>query len=71
LTISDQGIGIPKESSDSIFDRFVRIDSSRNRATGGFGIGLALVKKVVESRGGTIRYEALSPGSRFLLEWPT
>lgn len=55
LSISDDGIGIPAKDIDSIFDIFYRVDESRTRETGGSGIGLYLVKKIVELHGWNIR----------------
>ena len=54
LTVSDNGIGIPDEDLPHIFDRFYRTDASRNSATGGSGIGLSIVKKIIEDHGGKI-----------------
>ncbi len=47
-SISDQGIGIPAEKLNSIFERFYRVDESRNSGTGGFGLGLSIVKKLAD-----------------------
>lgn len=55
LTISDNGPGVPEETLDSLFDRFYRADESRDRKTGGTGLGLSLVKAWAEAQGGTVR----------------
>ena len=50
----DRGPGIPADKLDSIFDRFVQVDSSSTRAKGGSGLGLAIARDIVELHGGTI-----------------
>ena len=52
LTVRDEGPGVPPDLGERIFDRFVRGDDSRNRASGGAGIGLAVCRQIVEGRGG-------------------
>ena len=47
-TITDQGIGIPEEKIHAVFERFYRVDESRNSSTGGFGLGLSIVKKLAD-----------------------
>ena len=47
-SITDQGIGIPAEKLHAIFERFYRVDESRNSGTGGFGLGLSIVKKLAD-----------------------
>jgi two-component system sensor histidine kinase VicK len=54
MEVADNGIGIPPEDRDRIFERFYRTDSSRNSTKGGNGIGLSIVKKIIEDHGGYI-----------------
>jgi two-component system, OmpR family, sensor histidine kinase BaeS len=61
LKISDDGIGIAREDQPLIFERLYRTDRSRSRNTGGAGIGLAIVKSIVEAHGGTVAVES-EPG---------
>ena len=66
--IQDSGIGIPKEELPYIFERFYRADKSRNRLTGGSGIGLTIVKSIVEAHGGSVMVESnRGEGSRFTI----
>lgn len=58
VTVSDTGIGIPKEDLKYIFERFYRSDLSRNRETGGTGIGLTITKALVEAHSGTIKIDS-------------
>src|SRR5262249_55972409 len=58
---SDTGIGIPSEMLRGVFDLFVQVDHSLERAQGGLGIGLTLVRRLVEMHGGTV--DAFSAGS--------
>jgi signal transduction histidine kinase len=68
LVVSDTGPGIPSEETEKIFERFYRADSSRARATGGFGLGLAIAREMVVAMGGRISVDS-SPGqgSRFIV----
>lgn len=61
IKITDNGEGIPKEHQERIFDRFYRIDKSRNRKYGGFGLGLPIVKKIAEDHDGKISLKS-KPG---------
>lgn len=71
ISISDDGIGIPKEEQKMIFERFYRTDKSRNRKTGGAGIGLTIVKMIVQAHGGKIIVESdEGNGSRFTITLP-
>ncbi|GHV42706.1 sensor histidine kinase [Clostridia bacterium] len=71
LIIEDTGSGIPEAELPFIFERFYRADKSRNRNTGGAGIGLAIVKSVVTAHGGTIAAENRKDGgARFTVTLP-
>lgn len=71
FSVKDNGIGIPEDEIPFIFERFYRADKSRNRLTGGSGIGLAIVKSIVTAHGGSIRVEShLNEGSDFIVTLP-
>ncbi|MDR3679412.1 MAG: ATP-binding protein [Flavipsychrobacter sp.] len=71
LSVSDQGVGIPEDQFDKIFDRFHRVDSAYGRSQEGTGIGLALVKELVKLHGGSIAVKSkLGAGSVFIVEIP-
>jgi two-component system phosphate regulon sensor histidine kinase PhoR len=66
LTVTDTGMGISPEDQDRIFERFYRTDASRARASGGFGLGLAIVRDLVQAMGGTVTVQSVEgEGSRF------
>ncbi|MFP3515466.1 ATP-binding protein [Pseudomonas sp. SIMBA_077] len=71
LWVDDDGIGIPEQERERIFEPFYRLDRSRDRATGGFGLGLAISRRALEAQGGTLTVEQ-SPlgGARFRLWLP-
>ena len=62
VQIRDTGIGIPPEHLPHVFERFYRVDRSRTRSTGGTGIGLAIVKELVQAHGGQVAITSM-PGS--------
>ncbi|MGI6004908.1 MAG: ATP-binding protein [Christensenellales bacterium] len=71
LTVEDDGVGIPKGEIPLIFEQFYRADKSRNRKTGGAGIGLAIVKSIVQAHGGTVKAESREGrGTRFTVTLP-
>jgi two-component system, OmpR family, phosphate regulon sensor histidine kinase PhoR len=61
ITVADTGIGIPPDDLARVFDRFYRTDASRTRASGGFGLGLAIARDLVQAMGGSIS-AASTPG---------
>ena len=71
LSITDQGLGIPKKDISRIFDRFYRVDKARARKQGGTGLGLAISKEVVKALGGTIWATSIENyGSTFYISLP-
>jgi signal transduction histidine kinase len=71
LEVADNGVGIPEEDLQRIFERFYRVDKARSRAAGGTGLGLAIVSDTVRRRGGTVE-AANRPGGGavFTVRWP-
>ncbi|MDA0188751.1 MAG: ATP-binding protein [Proteobacteria bacterium] len=71
IHVDDDGIGIPPEERERVFSAFTRLDRSRDRSTGGYGLGLAIARLVMEMHGGTASADE-SPlgGARFTLAWP-
>jgi len=72
FTVSDNGLGIPPELLDSIFDMFSQVNRTLDRAQGGLGIGLSLVRKLVELHNGTVHAESagVGRGSSFVVQIP-
>jgi signal transduction histidine kinase len=72
LTVADDGAGIEPSFLPHVFERFRQADASLTRAHGGLGLGLAIVRHLVELHGGTVRAESAGPGhgSRFVVELP-
>lgn len=71
LTVSDTGIGIPREKTERIFERFYVVDKSRSRRTGGTGLGLSIVKHIAVMHGASISVESeQKKGSSFTVRFP-
>jgi two-component system sensor histidine kinase SenX3 len=71
LAVADEGIGIPSEEQERVFERFYRSDPARSRITGGTGLGLAIVKHVTQGHGGEVAlWSAEGKGSTFTLRLP-
>ena len=72
VTVKDNGAGIPADKLDSIFDMFMQVDTTSDRSQGGLGIGLTLVKRLVEMHGGTIEARSAGEGlgSEFVVRLP-
>lgn len=68
IIIEDDGVGIPKEFQENIFDPFVRVDATRNSKTGGTGLGLAISKAIIEKHGGNIfLVQDIDKGCKFII----
>ena len=71
VRVTDSGVGIPAGDAERVFEPFFRVDPSRSKQTGGYGLGLSICKRVMEAHGGTIAMERLSPrGTAFVLTFP-
>jgi signal transduction histidine kinase len=72
ISFRDTGAGIAEADLDRIFDRFARADPGRSRHTGGFGLGLSIVRTIVEAHGGSITVRSrVGEGTTFVVELPT
>ena len=71
LTINDTGVGIPEDAIGHIFERFYRVDKARSRKSGGSGLGLSIVRNLVERNQGTIEVSSvLGQGTAFTVSFP-
>ena len=71
ITVSDTGIGIPKEHQSRVFERFYRVDKSRSKETGGTGLGLSIVKHVAEQHGAVISLKSeVQKGTEIQVSFP-
>lgn len=71
LCVEDDGPGIEPAEREKVFEPFVRLDPSRDRATGGCGLGLAIVRSIAQAMGGSVCCEASElGGARFVFSWP-
>ncbi|MCW2940650.1 MAG: Signal transduction histidine kinaselike protein, partial [Actinomycetia bacterium] len=70
LEVIDDGAGIAVEQREVVFDRFTRLDASRNRDAGGTGLGLAIAREIAEAHQGTLTIQDSERGARFVLRLP-
>jgi len=71
ITVTDQGVGIAEEDLERVFERFYRVDPARSRNTGGSGLGLSIVKHVIQNHGGEVRlWSQPGRGSTFTARIP-
>jgi len=69
VSITDYGVGIPDDAREKVFGKFMQVDSSDQRKTGGTGLGLNISRQIVEAHGGTIDYVSkLGEGTTFFIE---
>lgn len=71
ISVTDQGIGLTKEDTERVFERFYRVDPARSRMTGGTGLGLSIVKHIMASHSGHVSvWSELGQGSTFTITLP-
>jgi len=70
IEVSDDGPGIPDDEVARVFERFYRVDKSRDRAHGGAGIGLSIVQQLIEAAGGRVGAESSDGATRFWFALP-
>jgi two-component system, OmpR family, sensor kinase ParS len=70
VRVNDDGPGVPIDGREKVFEPFSRLDASRDRRTGGFGLGLALVRRVSQSHGGHVEVgDSEWGGASFRMTW--
>jgi signal transduction histidine kinase len=71
VLVEDSGVGIPLTDQEKVFEPFYRVDKSRTKATGGYGLGLSLCREIMRAHGGEISLESEpGKGTRVILEFP-
>ncbi|MEO1596474.1 MAG: ATP-binding protein [Pseudomonadota bacterium] len=72
LLVEDDGEGVPEQEREAVFKAFTRLDTSRNRDTGGYGLGLAIVARIAELHGGrvSVTESVALGGAKFTVSWP-
>jgi signal transduction histidine kinase len=70
LEVVDDGAGIAVEQREVVFDRFTRLEASRDRDAGGTGLGLAIAREIAEAHQGTLTLQDSERGARFVLRLP-
>ncbi len=70
IEIRDKGPGIPPEKMEQVFEPFYRLEKSRNRDTGGIGLGMAIARNIIRSHGGDIKLENTDSGLKVSVELP-
>jgi signal transduction histidine kinase len=68
--VEDDGPGVPAAMQEAVFEPFRRLEPSRNRKTGGVGLGLAIARNLARGHGGDIAIDAAAPGARFIFSLP-
>ena len=72
LEVTDDGIGIPKDQQDRVFERFYRVDKARTREMGGTGLGLSIAKEILDKNGGSIDIKSkVGEGTEVVIRIPT
>jgi len=72
VRVSDEGIGIPEDDHSRVFERFYRVDRARTRGTGGSGLGLSIVRNVVQRHGGSVElYSREGEGTTVTVRLPS